>query len=228
MYWPRNLQYSTAEAVWAWWRACVLTGCQRGEKLSWRGEGRQCTQWEGVSQTAGSAAPPTRTWPERKKESVSLWKLSCNNAGAHSSHALSNHCSLAQDAQARTIHLNTHHPTCWAKCCYWLQLVNFDKLQAGIRLSPTAETVFSASFVCVCALITLCSAGCKDVLLCFSALSDVDLLQLLKPRDDALHVVVYGLFNVIQYGLIYRESTSKGLSSHSVKCVYSHLRQITQ
>lgn len=70
MYWLKNSLCSTAVAAWAWWRACVLTGCRWGEKLSWRGEGHRCTQWEGVSQTAGSAALPTRTWPERKKESV--------------------------------------------------------------------------------------------------------------------------------------------------------------
>lgn len=29
-----------------------------------------------------------------------------------------------------------------------------------------------------------------------------DLLQLLKPRNDAFHIIVYGLFNVIQHRLI--------------------------
>ncbi len=31
---------------------------------------------------------------------------------------------------------------------------------------------------------------------------EVDLLQLLKPRYDALHVIVKCLFDVIQHGLI--------------------------
>lgn len=128
MYWLKNSLCSTAVAVWAWWRACVLTGCRWGEKLSWRGEGHRCTQWEGVSQTAGSAALPTRTWPERKKVSVfmraELQKLILTDQSLFTRARLT----------TQTIHLNTHHPTSWAKCCYWLQLVNSDKLQSAVRL----------------------------------------------------------------------------------------------
>lgn len=97
MYWLKNSLCSTAVAAWAWWRACVLTGCRSGEKLSWRGEGHRCTQWEGVSQNAGSAALPTRTWPE-KKERVSLHE---SWVAETDTHWPINHCSLVQDSQHR-------------------------------------------------------------------------------------------------------------------------------
>lgn len=36
-------------------------------------------------------------------------------------------------------------------------------------------------------------------------IKSVDVLQLLEPGDDALHVVVQGLFNVVQHGLVWRD-----------------------
>ena len=42
---------------------------------------------------------------------------------------------------------------------------------------------------------------------------EVDLLKLLQPRYYALHIIVDGLFDVIQHGLIFREST-QGLYIH--------------
>lgn len=79
--------------------------------------------------------------------------------------------------------------TCLAKCCYWQQLVSFDRLEAGVRLwyhSPVPMLwIYSTSHVHI-----------------YLKIEEMDLLQLLKPRYDALHIVVNGLFNVIQHGLI--------------------------
>ena len=34
---------------------------------------------------------------------------------------------------------------------------------------------------------------------------NMDLLKLLKPGDNTLHIIIDGLLNVIQHGLIWRE-----------------------
>lgn len=34
----------------------------------------------------------------------------------------------------------------------------------------------------------------------------MNLLELLKPRENALHIIIDRLFNVIQHGLVYREN----------------------
>lgn len=36
---------------------------------------------------------------------------------------------------------------------------------------------------------------------------EVYLLQLLKPRYDTLHIIINGLLNIIQHGLIYKINT---------------------
>lgn len=135
----------------------------------------------------------------RKKESVSLheswvaetdthWPITVHSCKTHNTDNSSPHPSSHQLSQ---VLLLTAISQLW---------------QATVRRqtpSPTTDSFVHLHLYCV--LTTLCSVSCKDILLWLVSLFDVDLLQLLKPRDDALHIIVDGLFNVIQYGLIYRE-----------------------
>lgn len=87
--------------------------------MSLTDEEHQCTQWEGVSQTGDSAAPPTRTL-QTETQTCCYTK-----SRVHSPYSCSFKTANYRDTQA--------------KCCYWepqlkMQLLSFEKLQTGIRL----------------------------------------------------------------------------------------------